>query len=155
MKYIDALNLAKKIMTKRPNYVLAGSVALILQGTIPERDIHDLDFACVKEEFTFMKELGFYGGGTGVINDDYSIVTNDENTCYKVTADNGHYYDVFVFDESSKLDYTEINGIKVQSSEQIMKYKRQFNREKDRRDIQAWEPFGGVNPNIDYDDIPF
>lgn len=134
MKYNDALNLAKKILELRPNYVIAGSVALILQGVIAERDIHDLDFACTRDSFTYKAELNW--GGRYDLESDYNTVRNDENTCFKVRQDNGFYYDVFVFDEADKLEYTELNGIKVQSINQVLKYKRQFAREKDILDLE-------------------
>lgn len=152
MKYNDALNLAKKIMEKRPQLILCGSVGLILQKAIPERDIHDLDFACLPEDFTFVSELSLYGGA----KTDYNTVENEDNTCYKVVGDSGYYYDVFVFDDSEKLEYSIVNGIKVQSVNQILSYKKVFDRPKDRNDLQAWEPFGGINPNLENDDeIPF
>lgn len=149
MKYKDALNLAKIIMQKHPNYILCGSVGLIFQGVMSERDVHDLDFVCPKET---LPKLHLYGG------DDRYVIKNEGYDCLKVTGcgNDSFYYNLFVFDNTSEVEYSEIDGIKIQNAVQMLKYKQQYNRDKDRKDLQPWAPFGGVNPNIgDDDEIPF
>lgn len=147
MTQYSAACLAEKIVKLRPYYILCGSLGLLLRGAIPKRDVHDLDFICPKAEFDKIKPtLQLYGG------DERYVIENDGYKCYKVSGDGRFYYNVFVFDNDSDYEYNEVySGMKCQTTEQMLKYKKEYNREKDRKDLQPWEPFGGVNPNFDKD----
>lgn len=125
----QALSIAKQIQAGRPDYLLCGSVALILWGAIPERKVLDIDFVCPADKFN-PEGLSLYGG--------YGPSDFGGYLCYKVQTDNavkGFYYNVFVHDPSVVIKNDEINGVKIQSIDQILFWKKKFNRAKDRTDL--------------------
>lgn len=125
----QALYIAKQIMSGRPDYLLCGSVALILGNAIPERKVLDLDFVCPADKFD-PTGLSLYG--------DYGPSVFDGYLCYKVQTDNavkGFYYNVFVHDPSVVIKTQTVNGINCQSIDQIMFWKKKFNRPKDKTDL--------------------
>jgi hypothetical protein len=125
MTYSEALTLAKGIQQQNPNYILCGSVALILLGKLQERDVGDLDFCCPREFFAEEKMVS---------ETSYPPKENGgEYLCYKVVKDSG-YYNVFIH-SNLELKLTEIDGIKCQDSEQILHFKKLYNREKDQKDL--------------------
>ncbi len=126
IEYSYALQIAKLIIKNNPNYVLCGSTALILSKTMPKRKVNDLDFCCPSELFKL---------GTKQTYGDYGPMKNEGYLCYKITGDKGFYYNVFVHDKKFDLKITTVDGVKIQDPQQILKFKKEYNRTKDKEDF--------------------
>lgn len=129
-------------MAANPHYLLCGSNALLLVKAIPEREVLDIDFVCPADKFSD-KGLQTYG--------DYGPSEFAGYQCYKVSHDDkidGFYYNVFVHDSSVVIKEEVVQGIKIQSPDQILFWKKQFGRAKDKVDL------GIIETKIDYG-IPF
>ncbi len=125
MKYEQALAIARQIICRNPDYILCGSVALILAKVIPERDVSDVDFLSNKDEFK----------AESLQMTNYSIGENDAYKTYKIMQPNTHYYhNVFVHDKPQTLTQV-IDGITIQHVDEILKYKKQYGRTKDLDDL--------------------
>lgn len=123
--------------------MLCGSVALIHAKAIPDRPVLDIDFVCPPHLFD-ATGLDLYGG--------YGPQEYEGYTCYKVQHDKeieGFYYNVFVHDASVVIKGEEVDGVLIQSVDQILFWKKKFNRSKDLKDL-------GIAKAIDLcDGIPF
>lgn len=133
MKYHTALTLTKEIVKNNPDYILCGSVALILAGVIPERDVSDLDFVAFKSNLS-EDELQ-------MVNYAHNSWWQTEKTGYKTYKKSitegiysGCYYNLFVHDKKV-LRTQVINGIIIQNVNDILKYKLIYSREKDIADL--------------------
>ncbi len=125
MKYDQALAIAKQIQKRNPDYILCGSVALILAKIIPEREVSDVDFLSNKDEFK----------AESLQMTNYPIGDNDGYKTYKITQPNTYYYyNVFVHDKPQTLTQV-IDGITIQHVDEILKYKKQYGRVKDLDDL--------------------
>ena len=122
---------AKQIITKNPELILCGSLSLILAKKIPEREIHDLDFCCHKERFSIQKYLPMCN---------YDGFENLGYTCYNVNSDFAYdgsplFYNVFVHEKEIRTQKTSM-GFLTQNIDDILYWKKSFNREKDKIDLK-------------------
>lgn len=138
MRFPEAMYYALKIRKKNPHYVLCGSVALIMSGKLPVRDVHDIDFV-TNERFISEKELNRLTYG------EYGPTENDGYTCYEVLNYGVHGvwgYNLFVFPDDVDLKIKEINiTVNIQHPDEILKWKKKYNREKDIEDIEQVKIF--------------
>lgn len=125
MTFEEALAKSLVIMDNHPNYILCGSVGLILTNSIKKRDIHDLDFACYWETFD-----------DSIIIKLKKVRFNYDSVCCRINEDVfGDKYDVFVHKNTLRHKY--IDNIKVQLPEDMLHYKKLCNREKDIEDLKG------------------
>jgi hypothetical protein len=129
-EYDFMLDIAKKIIKRNPDYILCGSLGLILLGVLPERLVGDIDFICPKNKFNTSLET--YGG--------YGPLDNGGYLCYKITQDGGYYYNVFVFDDPKFTMTIEKQGLQVQIPEQMLYFKSKYARKQDLEDIKKISP---------------
>lgn len=128
MNFEEMLGIAKHIMKLNPHYILCGSLGLIVRGTLAPRDIGDIDFVCLREDFDEEK--------LKLSSDGYGITENDGYTCYKTVHDtDGMFYDVFVFDDSKQVMASLVSELMVQESEQMLEFKKLYGRYKDTKDL--------------------
>lgn len=133
MTFKTALAIAEEVKKENPEYILCGSVALILAGVIPEREVGDIDFIAppnyVNEKLKdyIMNYPGFTvpQNKTGYKTYKQDIVLNDLK---------GFYYNVFVPDFGN-IKTQVVNGITIQDTNTILKYKTLYAREKDLADL--------------------
>lgn len=138
-----------EIIRVKPYLYLGGSTSLMLQGAIPEGKIGDLDFACLDYFFNqdiVRNEQDAKLGGTGL---EYHMIQETDYTRYKIDEkDTDFYYDVFVRKDIHLTEVEYNNRVYlVQHKDQIIKYKKRWNREKDHNDLSL--------PDFTVDDIPF
>ncbi len=125
--YNIAIVLAKFIQERNPNFELCGSLALMLYGLLPKGEVHDLDFASAKC-VTKPKDCKQTKQTSRSIRNQRS-----NYICYgfKYEVDClSIHYDVFYYPELESG--ATVDGLKLQSADQIIFFKRQFNRPKDK-----------------------
>lgn len=115
MRYKTALITARNIMQEFPQLYLSGSVALILAGKLPLRDVADIDFACHVDEVPTDSPLVFW-------NDDGS---GESSGC--------RIFDVkcCIFGNQAVMPGPIIDGFKLWDIDDILAKKREFDRLKD------------------------
>lgn len=133
MRFPEALYYALKIRRKYPDFALCGSVALILAGKIPPRNVSDIDFVTTKS--------GAKRSGINLeekSDDSYTtVIEKDGYKCYVLKDDSTYKYNLFVFDDDADLRIKNNKiEIKMQDSEQILAWKKKYNRPKDKSDIR-------------------
>jgi hypothetical protein len=119
------LGLALEIVRKRREYIICGSLGMIYLDVIPIRVVHDLDFICPKSKFN--SRLPTYGN--------YGPLENEGYLCYKISGDGGFYYNVFVFEDDDYVKTVSKDGTRFQDPEQMLHFKRIYNRAKDKIDL--------------------
>jgi hypothetical protein len=130
MTFKTALEIAKQVKEQNPEYILCGSVALILAGVIPEREVGDIDF---------IAPSGYVNESLQKVMDNYpSEQTPTVKTGYTTYKDNigAYYYNVYKH-VKGKIKTQVVNGIKIQKVEDILKYKKQYARPKDIYDLTS------------------
>jgi len=147
MKYNEAIEFILTLLKERPKFILGGSVALIAQGAIPEREVADFDFCVNVPSLKMDKDdikdlLRLCSLETDV---DYPSQIGDDYICIKVTSDkraakrfgSSFYYNLFLREETEHSQI-EIQGhqIQIQSAKEILEYKQHWMRPKDVKDIQ-------------------
>lgn len=133
MQYQEALNKAREIIKSNPEFILCGSLALMFQKVLPIRDIGDLDFVCFRETFKsnhLLTRLNENDTETNVY-----VRVNKGYLCYELDIDTTTHYNIFVFDKTEDIKFKVVDGLMVQTSDQILKYKKAYNREKDQADL--------------------
>jgi len=125
--YDKAILLAKIIQQQNPDFLVAGSLALMLAGCIPKGDVHDIDFSSKSQQSIFYNK--------DKKSTPASIVqSHKEFTCYGFKRFESDYtffkYDVFYYPDL--IEGGTVDGLKFQSIDQILYWKRKFNRPKDR-----------------------
>lgn len=129
MKFEEALKKAKEVMLVH-DYILCGSLALMWRGSLPHRDVGDLDFISLVP----VNSKDFQP----ISKDDWVYVrVNDGYLCYAHSLDVEHTYNIFVFDQTRNIEYDVFDGFKVQREDQILHYKKLYNRSKDVIDLNA------------------
>ncbi len=120
-----ALVLTKLVQDYYPDYRICGSMALMLADLLPKGEVHDLDFATRKCVTSTHKRINQTSRSIRNKNAPY--------ICYgfQYRADSLTFnYDVFYYPDLE--DGPIIDGFKLQSIDQIIYWKRQFNRPKDK-----------------------
>ena len=133
MRFPEALYYTLNIRRDNPNYLLCGSVALILAGKLPVRDVHDIDFV-TNERFVNVSELLS-------LCDDYGPKENEGYTCYNIHNFDGVHgvwdYNLFVFPDSVKLGVDTLSiKVNMQNMDDIINWKTKYNRPKDKKDLK-------------------
>jgi hypothetical protein len=132
MRFPEALYYAMKIQKQYPEYILCGSVALILAGKIKVRDVHDLDFVTSSRLISKSEIEKRLLKTEEYINE----IENDDYTCYVSTYNSCHKFNLFFFEETKSSAKTIDMKIKIQDPDDIMKWKKKYNRPKDKKDIK-------------------
>ena len=125
--YNIAIMLARFIQGQNPHFKLCGSLALMLHGLLLKDKVHDLDFdtsQCVKVPKDCMQTKQT---SRSIRNQEYNYICY--GFTYKVDC-LSIKYDVFYYPEL-ECGIT-VDGLQLQSAEQIIFFKRQFNRPKDQ-----------------------
>lgn len=127
---IDAFEISKI----HPEYVLCGSVALILKGAIPPRDVHDIDFVVERNKVD----------GFDLMCKSYKpCMDNKEYHCFFI-EENGIKYDLFVYKDDKKIEMDTIS-LPIQSEKDILDVKKGYSRSKDIFDLSSAEKKVGNN----------
>lgn len=115
IKFEEALEYAKKIQEENPDYLLCGSLALILYNKIPKRDVTDLDFV-----------------HQGKIKRSYQYVNGRK---FKRTKYLNPKRCVFKLEKVNKGK--TIKGLHLQNLDDILFFKNEFSkkRKKDEKDM--------------------
>jgi len=131
MRFPEALYYALKIRRKHPEFALCGSVALILAGRIPPRNVTDIDFVVCKSKISETTLLGLK------IDESYNVIEKDGYKCYTINESGVFKYNLFVFENEESVKI-KLNSIKLlmQDTTQILEWKQKFNRPKDKKDIR-------------------
>lgn len=130
MRFTEALYYTLKIRKKHPQFKLCGSVALILSGKLPVRDVYDIDFVVNESEINLetVKKSTIY---EPLINE------KDGYECYSIRDDSTYCYNLFVFKKDIPVKSREINiKIPIQLEDDILKWKAKYNRPKDKEDLR-------------------
>ena len=135
MKYSDALELAESFTKKYPFLILSGSVALILEGELHEREVGDIDFVVNSKDLSseiFDEEIED-------IMDCEEYMDTDEESCDLVSnykSDCGTY-NILVYRDSTPIFCQKENCIdmRIQIPQQIWHYKKKMKRKKDNLDL--------------------
>ncbi len=135
VEFEQAMVWALKIMQRRPSFALAGSLSLIAQRAIERRNVMDLDFVVMHKDFLeFKKDISIW---------DYPAIEKETYQCWKVTIDNGFYYNIFVFWDKKLVERTSIKylgrTINVQDAAQILGWKKLWARDKDLEDLKFYD----------------
>lgn len=126
MRFDEALVKALRIQELCPDIAICGSIALILAGLLPEREVHDVDMvAQLPEGKTFEDVIG-----AGCLP--YQIIKGDYGRDYKTWP---HEHCLFYI-RDLKIVLIQLE-IKIQCPDQILYWKNKFNRSKDKADITA------------------
>lgn len=146
MKYQEALTHIKRLLLVRPSYIVGGSVALILQGVIPEREVGDFDLVLNFEELDLTDTSKINDiVSRGQLDFNYGATSERDYACVKISRDErasealgmAFYYNIFIRNHTQvRTVYVGDIPIKVQASEEILYYKKLWLREKDRRDLE-------------------
>ena len=135
-----------QLLSVRPKYIVGGSTGLILQGAIEPRPVGDFDF-CVNvpnilsmqdyEQSDIISKVSIHSNyPEGTVHDDYIHlrVNADSRACKQFN--NYFYYDLFLREET-KVVPIQFQGreILVQHFDEIIKYKKDWNRPKDQDDF--------------------
>jgi len=121
--YDDAIALAVEYQVKNPEWLLCGSLALMISGYLNSGAVSDIDFATN----TFPKQM--YTNSTK-----YRKAELGFNSYYHLEVD--EVVDLFVHDRpviSSRRRFQ--HGLRTQRIEHIFKWKKHFNRDKDKNDL--------------------
>lgn len=126
MTFEDAVKTARKITEAHPQLILTGSVALIMCGRIPCRDVSDLDFCCGELEVP-----------------EGLKVSKDSRDPHDYLM--GVPVNIFTHVAMKKGPYLE--GLQLWDLEDIERYKREYDRPKDRRDLGSTRrgPYAAVS----------
>lgn len=138
MKVADAIPVIMEIQGKNPKFLLGGSVALVLTGSLPEREIGDIDFILNKNQLN-----GNLFGFSSLRFEPYAPNVDDRYASYRAYYNlNGLSYEVnlLVFDNDialneDKIIYFNNKSIKIQKVDDILQWKQKYNRDKDITDL--------------------
>lgn len=148
MKTFEAVSFVKTLLKERPKYIVGGSLALILQDSIEEREINDFDFVVNVPDLDLSDEeaVNDVFGKTMLQAHDYPTHKEKDYICYKIHTDkrarkrfgDEFYYNIFLRNETS-FHEQEIDGVimKIQDVEEILQYKRLWLRSKDIHDLES------------------
>lgn len=133
MRFTEALYYALKIKTKFPSFKLCGSVALILAGKLPVRDVEDIDFVCNEKDIN-VKGLEKCCDYDPIINE------KDKYKSYKLRHNVPYPFNLLVFENDVEIKSRDLNiKIPVQDTEQMLFWKIKYGREKDKEDLRNIE----------------
>lgn len=141
MRFTDALYYALMIKKRHPDYILCGSVALILAGKMDVQDVGDIDFVVHKSkvnETNIQKHCE---------ESCYPQITDNKNEGYRSykienhDSEKGMYdYNLLVFDSMDDITKREVKfSIDIQVPDQIIAWKKKYNRPKDKKHIKQME----------------
>jgi len=132
MKFAEIKDKARELNLKVGEYALCGSVPLAAHGI---RDANDIDMVVLPEVYEGLKKKGWkvktFPGGERV------GLTKDVFEAFKDW--NYGSYNPPVAELINGADI--IDGIPIVKLGEVLKWKRVFNREKDRRDVALIEEF--------------
>lgn len=145
MTFEDALEKAKEIQKEHPEYILCGSLALMISGYIPKRDVGDIDFIAQKpltskdfpKAMAETKDVVYVKINAGYLCYEVPFTMTKESEFH--TECIASHYNVFVYDEGVKgiNHFTNMYGFLQEDSEQILAWKRLYGREKDLADLHS------------------
>jgi len=119
--YREAVAVARQQQRRFPRWYVCGSLALMVAGHIPIRRMSDIDF-CTRD---FSRIPGMHRA---------RYKTNHEKNYYHL-ADEKEGWCLFIHKEL-KIEHGTFQGLHLQKIEDVLYWKRQFNRDKDLVDLQ-------------------
>ena len=132
---ILTISIIEEIQKNNPDFLLCGSIALILKGLLPNRDVSDIDFV-TNHRFAIESNLklnstraygGFYGGDRHT-----SLMCSYSPLNIKVNI--LAFPDDVEF-QTENLNILNITNIKCQNFQDIVNWKEKYNRSKDQIDL--------------------
>jgi len=128
--YREAVAVARQQQRKFPRWYVCGSLALMVAGHIPIRRMADVDF-CTSDVF-----ISARGGGIpGLHRATFHLNLTDHEKNYYHLADEKEGWCLFIHKEL-KIEHGTFQGLHLQKIEDVLYWKRQFNRDKDLVDLQ-------------------
>ncbi len=131
-RYGDAVALAQSLQTKHPEWLVCGSLALMLSGYLPVRQLSDIDFAT--RDFSSIPRF----------NRMYSTEYKNQMTSPGLSA---KYYHVSSKDGWCLFVHQNVSHaagfyqhLRLQNIGEVLLWKKLFNREKDRDDLKSHLP---------------
>lgn len=134
MKLQKALELAEKYQSLFPDLVLSGSVALILSGDMPVREIGDVDFVTKKQNYLHVKGQLLQLGFESVFDESYDCDDTEETF---ENLKNTEGVNIMVYNRSVLIYTKKLGSLTVQDSKQIIYYKNKMARPKDLQDLKG------------------
>lgn len=129
---VNTIDKIRAFQKQHPEALLCGSAALILSDMMPYREIHDVDFVINKRHFD---QLSYMMAKTNPYD-------NEEEDGY-ISYSNmigSIEFNLLVFDNNIKLKEKTITlpqgDIKCQEINDILYWKRKYNRLKDKEDLE-------------------
>lgn len=130
----EELQLIKEMQSRYTNFVLSGSVALIASGALDNRPVSDIDIVLHKRclpKFTMFSNLkidkNYPDSGDGYIS---------YHATYKEMEINLLVYNNDREIRNTWTDVPNIGKIKHQKLEDIINWKKKYNRPKDLKDLE-------------------
>jgi hypothetical protein len=121
-RYGSAIDLARTLQAKHPEWLVCGSLALMLGGYMKVRRLSDIDFAT--PHFSSIPKF------ERLYRTEYK---NDASEKYYHVS-SGEGWDLFVHDEITHQPGFYHN-LRLQNIQEVLHWKRIFNREKDQIDL--------------------
>ena len=135
MKLQEAKILAEKYQNLFPDLVLSGSVALILSGDMPIREIGDVDFVTEKQNYLLIKGQLLQLGFKSVFDESYDCEDDTEETFENLKNTEG--VNIMVYNRPVPIYTKRLGLLTVQDSKQIIYYKNKMARPKDLQDLKG------------------
>lgn len=137
MKIDDALIAILDIQSKYTDFIVGGSAALIFAGLLEERDLGDVDIV------TNIRHYNKLGWLSGFSRDPYPQQEKDDYESYHGTykANSTRYsINILIHSDNTLLTFETIvykgHTIKIQKLDDILCWKKKYNRSKDIRDLE-------------------
>jgi len=127
IKYEDAIEYVRVVQEVYQDFILTGSLGLIMSGKLPVRDVHDIDFVLNNNMKSTLFDYNIY-----------RVWNNSDCICLFLKDWNSEFeYDInlFVRHKEGQVHYKVIDNIKIENPEITIKYKKLHNREKDIIDL--------------------
>ena len=134
-------NITNNIVTMQranPELLLCGSIALILAGVMPPREIGDFDFAINRKHFSSLQNFTHFS------QDAYPTNVDDNYMSYHGYWKSRPFIcgiNLLVFDNEITLQHEVVTykgqQFLIQKADDILYWKKQYNRDKDIKDLNV------------------
>ena len=125
--YKDAIAIALQHQICNPEWFVCGSLALMLSGITKAGDVSDVDFVTN----TFPKRVQFY---TTKYHKHIELSEGNQ-WCSYYHCEYSEFVDLFIHSQPVSIETYKYRGLHIQNIQDVIKWKRHFNRDKDKTDL--------------------
>jgi hypothetical protein len=129
----DIIRIVTYLQKQEPNALLCGSVALYFADLLPYRNFGDIDFVINRKHFN-TEDLPYRKDKYAGINRKRDKYESYHLDYYRMGKDVSINF--LVHDDDVQLNEQTIKTIKCQSVDDILHWKRKYNRPKDKQDLK-------------------